>query len=316
MFVCANNCLCSNLENNSQKPIAAKVVERLGYLSIGDPVRFTSELDRFKRSGVIEKWNSVILPTNNYNVNMIQLKSKTSIDPVKLRLDDVGYDYKIVFLAALGLGTTLGLSSSFIGGQLGFFLGYASALLPVTLVGVGSIAPGLIGDAIFAFRAATNEDVRKKFVANNAAKFLVGYHLGLPLARFDTASPSNRLEFYQLRPTDKGEQEDRRYFAQRKFKQNEIASSSVVCVAGSVAECLLYNESNGSSASDVNILQELMNSVSEPPLTPENAQNHIRWSALTAYSILQPKLDLLKELCRAFEIETPLEECIAIIESY
>jgi len=38
-------------------------------------------------------------------------------------------------------GTVFGLSSSFIGGELGFVLGYASALVPVTLVGIGSIAP-------------------------------------------------------------------------------------------------------------------------------------------------------------------------------
>lgn len=295
---------------------AGDIRAKLGYLNPGDPIRFTSDLDRIKRGGAITQWNSVILPSNNYNVNMIQLKTKTNIDPVKLRLDDVGYDYFKVFLAALVIGTTLGLGSSFVGGQLGFFLGYSSALIPLTLVGVGSIAPGLIGDVLFRIKIATNEEAKKKYIANNAAKFLVGYVLGLPLASFELSNPSNTLNFFQLRPTDRGEKEDRKYFAQRRFRQSEIACSSVVSVAGSVAECMLYIEANGNSAGDVNTLQELMNAVAEPTvLTPENAQNHIRWSALTAFNILQPRLGVLKELCNAFENETPLEECISIIES-
>jgi hypothetical protein len=45
-----------------------------------------------------------------------------------LRFDDVGYDYKQVFFGGLLFAAVFGLSSSFVGGQLGFLLGYASAL--------------------------------------------------------------------------------------------------------------------------------------------------------------------------------------------
>ena len=151
-----------------------KIRKRLGYLSPGDAVKFTTDLDRLKISGSLSLWNSVVLPSNTFNsVNEYQLQSKSNIDPKKLKLDDVGYDYQNVLVAALVIGSTLGLGSSFIGGQLGFFLGYASALIPVTLVGVGSIAPVLIGDVLFQFRCALNEEIKKKYVANQAAKFYV-----------------------------------------------------------------------------------------------------------------------------------------------
>ena len=99
----------------------------------------------------------------NYDVNDYQLKSKTNIDAKALKLDDVGYEYQKVthslllmlslinslhyqvFVLALGIATVCGFGSSFIGGQIGFILGYLSALVPVILVGVGSIAPALIG---------------------------------------------------------------------------------------------------------------------------------------------------------------------------
>jgi hypothetical protein len=109
----------------------------------------TSELDRIKGRGFLNVWNSrEISSGTKFQYSNSQLTSKTSIEPVKLRLDDVGYNYQNVFVAALVIATVLGLGSSFVGGQLGFILGYASALFPVTLVGIGSVAPALLGDII------------------------------------------------------------------------------------------------------------------------------------------------------------------------
>jgi len=112
---------------------------KLGYLNVGDAVRMTSELDRLKGKGVIKQWNSKSLTISSFSMNNLQLKTKTNIEPVDLKLDDVGYNYQNVFIIALGSATVLAISSSFVGGQLGFLLGYLSALFPVGLVGVGSI---------------------------------------------------------------------------------------------------------------------------------------------------------------------------------
>jgi len=309
-------------EQKISKEPMEKIRKRLGYLSPGDAVKFTTDLDRLKVSGGLSLWNSVVLPTNTFNsVNEFQLQSKSNIDPKKLKLDDVGYDYQNVLVAALVIGTTMGLGSSFIGGQLGFFLGYASALIPITLVGVGSIAPALIGDVLFQVRCAIDEDIRKKYVANQAAKFLVGYLLGMPLSRFDTGKPTNISEYFQIRPetlkaTETAETSKNLMFAIRKYSQAQIAASSVICLAGSVAECLLFQEATGHSAADVNTLTGLMGNVEEPkPLTQEQAQGHVRWAALNAFVILSARKELLEKLIGAFSEELPLEECIALIES-
>jgi hypothetical protein len=286
---------------------------KLGYLNTGDAIRMTSELERIKAKDIITKWNSKDFKDARFDVNNYQLKAKTNIDPIKLRLDDVGYPYQTVLVAAVAIGTVCGLSASAVGGQLGFLLGYASALFPVLIVGIGSVSPGLIGEVLYRFKLATNEEARKRNVRMNAGKFLAGYVSGLPVAKFDQGQPSNTVEFFQLRPSGRSEAEDKQMFAKNRFKQIDIARSSIVCLAGNVAECLEFGVASGSNPADVGLLNELMNSV-EPALTPEQAQNHIRWSAITAWEILDKHKDEYQRLVTAFELGLPMEECIAAIE--
>jgi len=296
------------------KTLTAKEVRsKLGYLNTGDAIRMTSELERIKAKDVITKWNSKDLKDPRFDVNNYQLKAKTNIEPINLKLDDVGFAYQNVLVAAIAIGTVCGLSANAVGGQLGFLLGYASALFPVMLVGIGSISPGLIGEALYRFKLATNEEARKRHARMNAGKFLAGYVSGLPVARFNQGSPSNTAEFFQLRPSGRSEVEDKQMFAKSRFKQIDIARSSIVCLAGSVAECLEFGVASGSNPADVSLLNELMNSV-EPAITPEQAQNHIRWSALTAWEILDKYKEEYQRLVVAFEQGLPMEECIAVIE--
>lgn len=290
-----------------------EVRKKLGYLNAGDPVRFTSELDRLKSNDVIGLWNSEIQTTNSFSVNNYQMKSKTGIEPVDLRLDDVGFEYQKVFFIALGLGSVFGLSASAVGGELGFLLGYASALFPILLVGVGSIAPGLIGDFLNRAKFIYDEESRERAVRKEAAKFLVGYAVGLPVAQFKNGSPTAESEFFQLRPRGKSEADDRKYFQQTSRSQKDIARASVTCVAGSVGECIQFKVASGTSANDVNTLYELMNAV-DPKLAPESVQNHIRWSVVEAYKILDSNKEKYEKLCEAFKGGEALEECISIIE--
>ena len=296
------------------KSLTAKEIRsKLGYLNTGDAIRMTSELERIKAKDVISKWNAKDLRDPRFDVNNYQLKARTNIDPVNLKLDDVGYPYQNVLVGAVAIGSIFGLSANAVGGQLGFLLGYASALFPVLLVGIGSISPGLIGEVLYRFKLATNEEARKRNVRLNAGKFLAGYVAGLPVARFDQGKPSNTVEFFQLRPSGRSEAEDKQMFAKNRFKQIDIARSSIVCLAGNVAECLEFGIASGSNPADVGLLNELMNSV-EPAMTPEQAQNHIRWSAITAWEILDQYKEEYQRLVIAFELGLPMEECIAAIE--
>jgi hypothetical protein len=305
-----------NLKENYTELTAKEIRSNLGYLNAGDAVRMTSELERIKSNYVISKWNSKSLENSRFIVSNYQLKYKTNIEPVNLKLDDVGFAYQNVLIAAVAIGTLCGLSANALGGELGFLLGYASALFPVVLVGIGSIAPGLIGEALYRFKLVTNEESRKRHVRMNAGKFLAGYICGLPVAKFSQGKPSNTAEFFQLRPsgiTGISEVEVKQMFSKNTFNQSDIARSSIVCLAGSVAECLEFGVASGTNPGDVNLLNELINSV-EPTITPEQVQNHIRWSALTAWEILDQYKEEYQRLVVAFEKGLPMEECIAVIE--
>jgi hypothetical protein len=287
---------------------------KLGYLNAGDAVRMTSELDRLKMKGSLRVWNSKTLGAKpNFAVSNGQLTTKTKIDPIKLKLDDVGYDYQRVFVAALVIGSVLGLSSSAVGGEAGFLLGYLSALMPIALVGVGSVAPALIFDVLQRVTYATDEAARDRYAHMQAGKFLVGYALGLPVARFDAGAPASTAEFFQLRPTGKSEAEDRRMFSNKSFSQVDIGPASAMCLGGAVAECMIFGEASGKNPADVNTLNDIMSRV-EPALTTEAAQNHVRWSALTAHGILAENKDAYLRLVQAFKAGLPLEECISALE--
>jgi hypothetical protein len=301
------------LKENYTELTAKEIRSNLGYLNAGDAVRMTSELERIKSNYVISKWNSKNLENSRFIVSNYQLKAKTNIEPVNLKLDDVGFAYQNVLIAAVAIGTLSGLSANAVGGELGFLLGYASALFPVVLVGIGSIAPGLIGEALYRFKLVTNEESRKRHVRMNAGKFLAGYICGLPVAKFSQGKPSNTAEFFQLRPSGISEVEVKQMFSKNTFNQSDIARSSIVCLAGSVAECLEFGVASGTNPGDVNLLNELINSV-EPTITPEQVQNHIRWSALTAWEILDQYKEEYQRLVVAFEKGLPMEECIAVIE--
>lgn len=292
---------------------AEEIRSKLGYLNTEDPVRFVAELQRIKMRGYLSNWDSATI-SSNYNVNAYQLKENCNIDPLKLRLDEVGYDYKMVLVSAVAIGTIFGLSSSQIGGQVGFLLGYLSALIPIVVVGIGSIAPALIGDILLSVRTAVDEKLREKLVAINAGKFLVGYCLGLPVSRFNAGSLINAVEFYQVKPAGLSDNEEKQYFSKRKYSQDDIARSSATCIAGPVAECIEFGESSGNAAADVNTLQQLVLAI-EPALNADGVQNHIRWSAMTAHKIISDHKEEYKKLVQAFNEKKSLEECIAILES-
>lgn len=173
-----------------------EIRSKLGYLNTGDAIRFVSELDRLKSKSILGAWNSKDLSKSTFQVNNAQLMSKTKIEAAKLKMDSAGFDYVRVFGTAIVAATVLALSSSFVGGQIGFLLGYASALLPVFLVGIGSIAPALIGDIVNQVTYATDAKAKDRYVEGQAGKFLVGYIVGLPVARFTTGGASNTAEFF------------------------------------------------------------------------------------------------------------------------
>lgn len=222
----------SNME--PQSILSSTLLPQLGELKTGDPVQFSRQLKYLVGKRVISKWNTADIGNRpSFQANNYQFKSRADIDPKQLKLDDVGYDYQKVLVTAVIVATVLGFSSSYIGGQIGFIFGYLSALIPVTLLGVGSIAPALIGDVINRVNFIFDSQACDQFVAFHAGRFLVGYALGLPISRFEKSAGgvSNIVDFYQLKPQIDAE-DTKKLFAKSKYTQLDIAPYSIICLAG------------------------------------------------------------------------------------
>jgi hypothetical protein len=307
----------SDTTESIKKLSRTEILNSLNYLSIGNPVKFSRQLNSLSAKKLLQVWNAIDLGKPSFQVNSLQLKSKTNIDPKDLKLDDVGYDYQKLLVTVVITATVLAFGSSFIGGQIGFILGYLSALLPVTLLGIGSITPALIGDILNRLTFLLDESAKDRYIQFHAGRFLVGYALGLPISKFSMGSPSNTVDFFQLKLVENTNNNDPKangFFSKSKYSQIDIAPYSVLCLAGPVAECIEYSKASGYSATDVNVLNELMLAV-EPAMIPESAQSHIKWAALQSYTILTKYKAELKKLREAFKRGASLEECIAELES-
>eukprot|EP01039_Chlorochromonas_danica_P003669 gene3669-4015_t len=286
----------------------------IGLVAVGDPLRCAERLNELKAVGRLRLWDSFPIPVDTpLKATATLLQVKTGIEPARLRLDAVGFPYQTVFYAALSSGTVLGLSSMQVGGELGFILGYLSAAFPLSLVALGSVAPEKLGDIVNAARVILDEKEKRIAATAQAGKLVAGYLLGLPLKSVSKAASGSSVMFYNSQSGDLGDQGARLMFSRPPLSQSAIARASVVYLAGAVAQCLSHGQASGSNAQDVRSLLDLVASV-EPGLTPEEVQDHIRWSALTAYDLLANNRDALDRCLDSVQQGHSIEQCISAIE--
>lgn len=296
-------------EKRSETIPKNEIRQSLGYLSIGDAPRFSRELNEVPLPLLWNTWDF----STRYSISNTEFVSKTKIQPVSLSLDDVGFDYQGVFLKTLAVASVLGISSSFIPadyGPVGFLLGYGSALLPIGVVGIGSIAPELIGDILKKVKYARDPIAKDKSVYNQAAKLLVGYVAGLPISSYRDGN----VEFFQVQPKSASEKENNNESSSGGISQGDISRISAACLAGAVAECMEHEKAEEGNSQDIALLYECMAAVNKPPLNPSQRQDHIRYAAIEAFKILSEYPKELEKLKIAIENNESLEECISAIE--
>ncbi|KAG4211971.1 hypothetical protein ERO13_A02G135100v2 [Gossypium hirsutum] len=192
------------------------------------------------------------------------------------------------------VGTTgfLGVLAGQLPGDWGFFTPYLIGSISLVVLAVGSISPGLLQAAIGGF-SSFFPDYQERIVRHEAAHFLIGYLLGLPILGYSLDIGKEHVNLI--------DEKLEKLIYSGQLDAKELDRLAVVAMAGLAAEGLKYDKVVGQSA-DLFTLQRFINR-SQPKLGNDQQQNLTRWAVIH------------EALISAMSKKATVLECIQAIEN-
>ncbi|KAL6993090.1 hypothetical protein U1Q18_011209 [Sarracenia purpurea var. burkii] len=258
-------------------------------------------LDQLTEVGWAKKWSS----QPYVSCRMTSLRELTTLgikNAENLAIPSVRNDAAFLFTV---VGTT-GFLAVLLGqlpGDWGFFLPYLIGSIPLIVLGVGSISPGLLQAAISKF-SSFFPDYKERIARHEAAHFLVAYLLGLPILGYSLDIGKEHVNLI--------DEKLERLIYSGQLDAKELDRLAVVAMAGLAAEGLQYDKVVGQSA-DLFTLQRFINR-SKPQLSKEQQQNLTRWAVLFGGSLLKNNKVIHEALISAMSKKATVLECIEAIE--
>jgi len=275
------------------------------------------QLDKLKEAGVLSKWDSQLLTPRSVSQQELKREVKTDLEIDELMgLTAADVDLKGLTVGAFGASAVLGVGGSIIGGETGgavYWVTYLGASLPLVLIGVGSVAPGIIGDVITKLKWQFDEtNTKERRVRHEAAHMLCGYMCGLPIDGYQI-EPEPICQFFDRK--DGYADAVEKWQKQRAFSKEEVATLSVVSLSGLMGELTKYESADGGQQ-DLLYLQDVFFRAEGDTFRVSNTkEGQTRWGAYKARQILDDNTDVFEKLYDAMNDGKSVEECIAIIES-
>jgi hypothetical protein len=276
-------------------------------------------MEKLKAEGYLTRWNSATLKSRPVAQGELKrlLKTEKNLDEMLGLIGEVqDADLKKLTVVAFALSAVIGVGGSIIGGETGgavYWVTYLGAGIPLALIGIGSVAPGIIGNTVEQIKwkmdPTNNKDRR---IRHEAAHMICGYMCGLPLAGYDT-EPTPVCEFFD-RPDgnyDTGEV----YKKKRPFSEQEVERLAVTALSGLMGELTVYEKADGGGG-DLEQLQDVFFRADSDKLRkPQAREEMTRWGAYTSKNMLDDYKGVYEELIAAMVRGASVEECIATIES-
>ncbi len=295
-----------------------QIKAEVGKVLSGGSVAAAAALKQLKDTGVLNKFESASAKGfRRYSAE--QFEQVTGFPPQDVESGGTQDDLKWALGAVMAASTLAVFGGSFIGGFAGSLLVYLFLLIPITFIGIGSVAPGLISVGVVLVNNLLDGQQKERKVTHQAARFLTGYLLGLPIESakqgdevtyvkfFDTID-GNFNELGASSPSGPGPD------ARKKFGQDDILPNAVLAITGSVAERLEFGKVIDRQA-DFLYLVALMDIV-RPSLRGGQKNDLVLYSALQAHKILTANKSKLEEVKAKIAAKAPLEELVATMESY
>jgi hypothetical protein len=181
---------------------------------------------------------------------------------------------------------------------------YLIAGVPIGILAIGSVAPGILFLPIEAFRSATaKQETLERRARHEAAHLLTAHCLGVPVASVSVANGSPQVVvFDEVAVQAPGAM----------LPAASLPSLAVVAVSGLMAEAELFGKALGASA-DLRVLNEMMVRTT-PPLTAKAQQDTARYAALMAWTIIKRHGPAWDAITQALLDGKGLAECLAVAE--
>ena len=275
-----------------------------------------AEFNRLKEEGALKMWNSLELSPRSVSKNELKREVKTEMELDELMgLSPVDPDLKGLTYGAFAASAVLGVAGTAIGGETGgavYWLTYFGASIPLVLVGVGSVAPGIIGDVVNTLKwKFDSTNTKERRVRHEAAHMMCGYMCGLPIYGYQV-EPEPLCEFYEREDGNMADVE--KWKRARGFNKEEIARLAFVSCSGLMGELTKYDTADGGQQDPVNLNDFYFRAEGDFFRGSSVKEGWTRWGAYKSMQVLKENKDTFEKLYQAMDQGKSVEECIAVIE--
>eukprot|EP00468_Gymnochlora_sp_CCMP2014_P007461 CAMPEP_0167760582 /NCGR_PEP_ID=MMETSP0110_2-20121227/11666_1 /TAXON_ID=629695 /ORGANISM="Gymnochlora sp., Strain CCMP2014" /LENGTH=375 /DNA_ID=CAMNT_0007647109 /DNA_START=50 /DNA_END=1177 /DNA_ORIENTATION=+ len=273
-----------------------------------DNSKLAAELDSLRQQGILKKWGSASANLQSRRINMQQLQSVGLQKPENIAAGSVDDDLALLVVYVMASSVLAVIAGQVLPGQLGFFVPYLIGGSSLVLLTIGSTNPGLLQGPKEAI-AKLNPEYERRLVRHEAAHFLTGYLLGIPVTDYDLRTPTGQsphVEFAQF--MEDGNR------ASEMVSKSELEKLGPLAMSGLAAEGLEFETVKGGQA-DLFQLQLLLDR-SDPRLTPVEQQDFTRWSVFKAVDILKTNAKAHDKLTEKMTEGQSVIDCIKAVEGF
>jgi len=262
-------------------------------------------LDQLAEAGEASRWGSYSAEAvKRQNTSMGSLKQMGIQKPELVGVLSDKNDAQFLVTVVLSTSLLATVAGVVLPGDWGAFSAYLIGGISIVVVGIGSVAPGLLNFFVDKF-ARIDPEYRERITRHEAAHFLIGYLMGVPVTGYSIDIAATHTDFIELKLERK--------LMQGKLATDELDQLAVLSMAGVAAEGLRFEEVMGQEA-DLYDLQSLMRK-SETKLSNMQQQNLTRWAVWYAASMLKQNQRAYDALYEAMGRRDSVADCIAALEA-
>lgn len=189
-----------------------------------------------------------------------------------------------------------------------FTITYLFAGIPIGILAIGSVAPGILFLPIEAFRAISASEDEKRMRAervcrHEASHLLCAYVLGVPIEAVAAGEKGPRVVVYD---------EEAALQPGVFVSEASVSTLAVVALSGLMAEADAFGKALGATE-DLKLLGQIFIR-SRPPIPANKQQELTRYSALAAWTILKKYSHAYEAITQALLKGQGLAQCLAAAE--